>query len=106
MPTKEYMRNWVLKHPNYYKEKHQKRLKKNPNFNKERYLVFKANPDLYSKMLVRSKLRYAIKMKRIIKLPCQVCGNTKSEGHHPDYSKPFEVEWLCREHHAKYRRKN
>jgi hypothetical protein len=28
---------------------------------------------------------------------CQRCGSTKRrEAHHADYSKPLEVEWLCR----------
>ncbi len=35
------------------------------------------------------------KMKR---LPCRICGNTDVQAHHPDYSKPLEVDWLCRKH--------
>lgn len=31
---------------------------------------------------------------------CQVCGTEiRVDGHHPDYSKPLEVIWLCRTHH-------
>lgn len=30
---------------------------------------------------------------------CVVCGQKKTEGHHPDYSKPLEVIWLCVKHH-------
>jgi hypothetical protein len=26
-------------------------------------------------------------------------GTVKAEAHHDDYSKPFEVRWLCRMHH-------
>lgn len=32
--------------------------------------------------------------------PCEVCGDPKSDAHHEDYSKPLEVIWLCRKHHA------
>jgi hypothetical protein len=28
-----------------------------------------------------------------------------SQGHHPDYSKPFEVVWLCQLHHSEEHRK-
>ena len=31
--------------------------------------------------------------------PCFVCGQ-KADAHHPDYSAPLSVSWLCRPHHA------
>jgi hypothetical protein len=31
--------------------------------------------------------------------PCMLCGDADSEMHHPDYSKPKQVLWLCRAHH-------
>lgn len=34
------------------------------------------------------------------KQPCEKCGATKTEAHHDDYSKPLEVRWLCKTHHA------
>lgn len=33
-------------------------------------------------------------------LPCFVCGNALTVGHHPDYDAPLDVVWLCRLHHA------
>jgi len=59
------------------------------------------------KDLVRQKAQWAIKTGRLIPQPCRVCGEVKVEAHHRDYSKPFEVEWLCslhhrRLHHSKY----
>jgi len=34
--------------------------------------------------------------------PCAAPGCTsKAERHHPDYSKPLEVIWLCRRHHKR-----
>ncbi len=36
---------------------------------------------------------------RLVRQPC-FCGVTRAEGHHPDYSRPLEVEWLCRRHHV------
>lgn len=37
---------------------------------------------------------------KIKKMPCEVCGEVKSEAHHHDYSKPLDVMWVCRKHHA------
>ena len=38
--------------------------------------------------------------------PCVECGSmTNIERHHPDYSKPLEVIWLCRDHHRALHRK-
>jgi hypothetical protein len=33
------------------------------------------------------------------KLPCRVCGSEQTQMHHPDYSKPLDVIWLCEKHH-------
>lgn len=36
---------------------------------------------------------------------CSVCGSTSTlHGHHGDYTKPLEVEWLCADCHAKKHR--
>lgn len=31
--------------------------------------------------------------------PCEVCGETRTHRHHPDYSKPLVVRFLCALHH-------
>lgn len=35
----------------------------------------------------------------IIRQPCSKCGNPDAEKHHHDYSKPLDIEWLCRACH-------
>jgi len=52
------------------------------------------------KVKARSFLRHSVRVGKISKLPCQICGNKKSQGHHEDYSKPLEVVWLCQTHHS------
>lgn len=51
------------------------------------------------KQLARSKLAAAVLSGKMKRLPCQVCGDPKSEGHHPDYRRPLYVKWLCFKHH-------
>ena len=45
-------------------------------------------------------LNNAIRDGRLTKQPCHVCGELEAEGHHPDYSAPLDVVWLCSRHHA------
>ena len=52
------------------------------------------------KQKARDAVATARKSGKITRLPCSVCGSEKSEAHHEDYSKPLEVVWLCRTHHA------
>lgn len=39
---------------------------------------------------------------KIKKGKCKFCikGGKKTDAHHPDYSKPFSIVWLCRIHHS------
>ncbi len=32
-------------------------------------------------------------------MPCLECGIKHAEKHHPDYTNPLRIEWLCRKHH-------
>jgi transposase-like protein len=41
----------------------------------------------------------AVRRGELIRQPCEVCGDKKSDAHHEDYSKPLDVRWLCRKHH-------
>ena len=41
----------------------------------------------------------ALKTGKLVKAPCFVCGASEVEGHHPDYSTPLSVTWLCVDHH-------
>lgn len=54
------------------------------------------NPE---KVRARDAVANAIRRGKLSRLPCEVCGEVKSEAHHGDYSKPLEVRWLCRPHH-------
>ena len=46
----------------------------------------------------QSRVSYALRTGKINPLPCLVCGE-KAVAHHPDYSRPLDVVWLCQPHH-------
>ena len=46
----------------------------------------------------QNKLRRAVLKGLIQRMPCWCCGE-KAEAHHPDYSRPLDVVWLCSSHH-------
>lgn len=61
----------------------------------------KWNADNPLKRKAQSAVRTAIRSGKLTKpTNCTECGiEAKLDGHHPDYSKPFEVMWLCRKCH-------
>jgi hypothetical protein len=47
----------------------------------------------------RRRVLKALKDGILIRGPCIVCGDPKSQGHHDDYRRPLDVKWLCQKHH-------
>lgn len=47
----------------------------------------------------------ALRDGKLQRFPCFVCGN-KAHAHHPAYSDPLAVAWLCRTHHAQLHREH
>lgn len=48
----------------------------------------------------RTLLNEAVRRGLLEKMPCQVCGKEKVDGHHYlGYDFPYIVIWLCRKHH-------
>lgn len=76
--------------------------------------VIKKNPELWLKMRqsieqwrlknpekrkAHNIVANALKSGRMVRGKCLVCGLEKVQAHHEDYSQPYMVMWLCREHH-------
>ena len=49
-----------------------------------------------------NKIHYAIKVGKILKpSQCSICGGFDNiQAHHNDYSKPYEVQWVCQSCHS------
>ena len=63
--------------------------------------LVRSDPFERIKGMARWMIEYEVKKGRIRKLSCRVCGNTQSEAHHPNYTEPLKVIWLCRTCHEK-----
>lgn len=56
----------------------------------------------FAKAIVHNALRAG----KIKKLNCEKCNELITEGHHPDYTKPLYVIWLCKKCHTKLHKKS
>jgi hypothetical protein len=71
---------------------------KNPEKRKITYKKYSSlNPE---KIKAKNALNNSIISGIIVRPDTCPCGNPNPEGHHPDYSKPLMVMWLCRRCHA------
>lgn len=58
------------------------------------------------KVAARIAVREAVRTGQMLPLPCEVCGATKAQAHHCNYSRPLDVRWLCTTHHAEWHKHN
>ena len=81
---------------------------KDREFQKEKrllrpYLKFEQNKKYrennYEKIRAEWLLNSALRSGKIVKEKCRDCERIDTHGHHPDYSKPLKVIWLCPSHH-------
>jgi len=78
-----------------YRERNRARIRS--KYQENQALHRRRHPDHY---YARNQVTIALKTGRLVKGPCVVCGTTKQiQAHHPDYTKPLDVMWLCRLHH-------
>lgn len=95
---REYRENYRLSDAGKSKENKYRQSKKGKAAHRKADLRYRDdNPDRYK---ANNIVNHAIRDGRLHKNPCR-CGETKVQGHHEDYSKPLDVEWLCIECHEK-----
>ena len=100
-----YCRNYLSKGDN--RKKHNEACKKSRIEHPGQYKEHTRNAYLkYRKRnLIGAKTRRAIRSGKLTRGPCMICGISEVEAHHEDYSKPFDVQWLCVKHHHEHHRK-
>lgn len=49
----------------------------------------------------RLMIRRNIKIGKLQRGICSICGVKDAQAHHPDYDKPLEIQWLCKPCHFK-----
>ena len=120
MPLKEYYRanrEQSIKAARRYRDKNPERLEKinkrywvknNSIINVKRRLRYKIDEHYKLKYEVKEKVRVAIRQGKLERP--RYCSNCQKfslriEAHHEDYSKPFDVVWLCRKCHKIRHRK-
>ena len=70
---------------------------------RERYLRIRSSPELRKRARAHAAVYKAVKRGDLQRPDsCPVCGSSERriEGHHKDYSKPLEVDWVCSQCHA------
>ena len=93
---------WIIKERARGRDKYRRlyRGNKKERENKERNKkYYEKYPEKYAAKVLTNN---AIKRKRLVKQPCEICGDTNVHAHHDDYYKPLEVRWLCIKHHEAY----
>lgn len=59
----------------------------------------KRRSEFPGKCRARQKVNNMIRDGHLKRLPCEACGDPKSQAHHDDYRKPLDIRWLCFKHH-------
>lgn len=106
----QYGKQWRRDHPGYERGRYNSGLRKKPatirGFTRQEYHR-RYNAKYYRqdkeriKVWARYTLRNAIARGTIQSESCAQCMLPKAEAHHPDYTSPYDVIWLCRPHHRK-----
>lgn len=88
-----------LKNDGYFNEYQQKpEVKKR---NAEQMKKYSQDPRLRIRFLARWFARRMTENGTIKQEPCAICGEKISQRHHPDYTKPLLIIWLCADCHNK-----
>jgi hypothetical protein len=96
--SKEQSNKWRLANPKRRAEIYRLSSMRNPDARRKRVRDYrKRNPEKYKAHYL---VKEALKSGRLKRQPCKECGEVNHvHGHHPDYTRPLYVIWLCAKHH-------
>lgn len=82
------------------KKKASYRYKKTPRGREaERQSKYRYGEKYPERRRAHNQTSVAIRSGRLVRQPCEVCGDEPTHAHHNDYARPLDVRWLCRHHH-------
>lgn len=88
----EWRKNYLNSHPDIKKRMYERNNERRRN-----------DPEEMVKVYVRSITGRAIKRGDLVRGYCEICHtHLEIEAHHDDYTKPLDVRWLCKKHHAEH----
>ena len=92
----------------FHPERHKLYLRQWYKDNTEKVIAYhkKWEGDNPLKVKARNAVAQEVRMGRLQKQPCEVCGECEVEAHHDNYNKPLDVRWLCIKHHRRLHREN
>ena len=100
----EKKREWVEKNAEHVKA-YAEEWEKN-NKEKRRRINDKSKANHPHECYAHNQINNAIKLGKLIRKPCEVCGTEPTDAHHDDYNKPLEVRWLCKRCHVEWHKDN
>ncbi len=95
--VKEACRKWREAHPSYYGPRSKRYRATHPGTNYKYSKKWHAENKEAAR--VHQKVKRAVKAGKLTRQPCRDCDNPNTHAHHTDYTKPFDVIWLCAVHH-------
>ena len=97
MPSRLRQLEWQRENADRVNEKNRLWRQAHPEVERERQRRYRmAYPE---RRAAHKAVEKALRLGQMERQPCEVCG-ARAHAHHDDYSRPLEVRWLCRQHHA------
>lgn len=94
--------------PREYHKKYAETYSKNPEVRAkraEKAREHSKDPAYELQRKARKAVGKAVRIGELVRMPCEICGDFPTHGHHDDYSRPLDVRWLCPFHHVAHHSK-